>query len=160
MQLKAAIKKIHSRAQKVNREVYIDESDYHNNNRPKVYVRFEGSNQLLSFWTNSDGSISSPHVQRDGDESDPYTDYFPGCFFDNLTQALNYIVPLPAKYPAGSLVRFKENKRNTRHKLAGIVALVMEAHTGGSYKLKWPGSENRYNPTYSERDLELLNAGG
>ena len=160
MQLKAAIKKIRSRAQKVNREVYIEESDYHNNNQPKVYVRFEDSNQLLSFWTNSDGSISSPHVQRDGDESDPYTDYFPGCFFDNLTQALNYIVPLPAKYPAGSLVRFKENKRNIRHKLAGVVALVMEAHTGGSYTLKWPGSEDRYNPTYSERDLELLNAGG
>ena len=149
MQLKAAIKKIRSRASKVNREVYIEESDYHNNNHPKVYVRFEDSNQLLSFWTNSDGSISAPHIQRDGDESDPYTDYFPGSFFDNLTQALNYIVPLPAKYPAGSLVRFKENKRNTRHKLAGIIALVMEAHTGGSYKLKWPGSENRYNPTNS-----------
>jgi hypothetical protein len=160
MQLKAAIKKIRSRAQKVNREVYIDESDYHNNNRPKVYVRFEGSNQLLSFWTNSNGTISSPHVQRDGDERDPYTDYFAGCFFDNLTQALNYIVPLPAKYAAGSLVRFKENKRNIRHKLAGVVALVMEAHTGGSYTLKWPGSEDRYNPTYSERDLELINAGG
>ena len=160
MQLEAAIKKIRNRAKKVNREVHIDQTDYHNNNPPPVYVRFEGSNQLLSFWTNTDGSISTPHVQRDGDESDPYTDYFPGCFFDNLTQALNYIVPLPAKYPAGSLVRFKSNKRNIRHKLAGTVALVMEAYTGGSYKLKWPGSEDRYNPTYSERDLELINAGG
>ena len=64
MQLKAAIKKIRSRASKVNREVCIEESDYHNNNRPKVYVRFEDSTQLMSFWTNSDGSISSPHVKR------------------------------------------------------------------------------------------------
>ena len=156
MKLEAAIKKIRNRAKKVNREVYIDQNDYHNNKRPKVYVRFEDSTQLLSFWTNSDGSISSPHVKRFDQESDPHTDYFPGSFFDNLTQALNYIVPLPPKYSAGSLVRFKDNKRMNRHKLAGIVALVVEAHTGGTYKLQWSGSEHRYNPTYSERDIEKI----
>ena len=156
MKLESAIKKVQGRAKKVGREVNIEQSDYHNNNRPKVYIVFENSNQVISFWTNSDGTISSPHVKRIGEESDPHTDYFPGCFFDNLTQALNYVAPLPPKYPAGSLVRFKENKRMQRHGLAGIVALIVESHTGGTYKLKWPGSEDRYNPTYSERDLEYI----
>jgi hypothetical protein len=156
MKLEAAIKKIRARAKKVDRKVEIDQRDYHNNSHPKVYVHFEGSNQLISFWTNSDGSISSPHVKRQGDESDPHTDYFPGCCYDHITQALNSIAPLPPKYSVGSLVRFKDNKRMKRHKLAGIIALVVEAHQGGSYKLQWPGSPDRYDPTYSERDIEVI----
>ena len=57
-------RKIRNRAKAVNREVVIDQtSDYHNNGRPKVYVQFKDSEQLLSFWTNSDGSISSPSCQ-------------------------------------------------------------------------------------------------
>ncbi len=156
MKLEAAIKKIRNRAKKVDREVVIEENDYHGNGQIKVYARFEGSNQTISFWTNSDGSISSPHTVTDGLESDPHTDYFPGSFWDNITQALNYIVPLPPKYSVGSLVRFKDSKRMKRHSLAGIVALVVEAHQGGTYKLQWSGSENRYDPTYSERDIEVV----
>jgi len=156
MKLEAAIKKIRNRAKKVDREVVIEENDYHGNGQIKVYARFEGSNQTISFWTHSDGSISSPHTVTDGLESDPHTDYFPGSFWDNITQALNYIVPLPPKYAAGSLVRFKDNKRMQRHRLAGIVALVVEAASGGSYKLQWAGSEDRYSPFYSERDIELI----
>ena len=160
MKTSAAIKKIRNRAKLVNREVVIDEKDYHGNGHIKVYARFENSNQTISFWTNSDGTISSPHICRDGDVCDPHTDYFAGYHVDYITQALNNVAPLPPKYPAGSLVRFKDSKRMKRHRLAGTVALVIEAHTGGSYKLKWPGSEDRYNPTYSERDLELLSRGG
>jgi hypothetical protein len=154
MKLEAAIKKIRNRAKAVNRKVEIEERDR------KTYVKFENASHEISFYVNSDGTISSPHLRAWNDFTDSMVDYFAGYFVDNITQALNYIVPLPAKYPAGSLVRFKSNKRNIRHKLAGTVALVMEAYTGGSYKLKWPGSEDRYNPTYSERDLELINAGG
>ena len=157
MKLESALKKIRNRAKVVNRKVEIEQNDYHNNNHPKVYVHFEGSNQLISFWTNSDGSISSPHVKRQGDESDPHTDYFPGCFYDNITQALNSIAPLPPKYPVGSLVRFKDNKRNTRWKLAGQVALVTNAGNGGYYQLQYPGQPERYGATYSERDLEFVN---
>ena len=156
MKLENALKKVRNRAKAVNRGVDIQQNDYHNNGQVKVWIQFEGSNQLLSFWTNRDGSISAPHVKRAGDESDPHTDYFPGCFYDNITQALNSIAPLPPKYSVGSLVRFKSNKRNHRWNLAGKVALVIQAEAGGNYKLQYEGSEDRYNPFYSQRDLEMI----
>ena len=156
MKLESALKKIRNRAKIVGREVSIEQNDYHNNGQVKVYIRFEDSNQLLSFWTNSDGSISSPHTVRDGLKSDPHTDYFPGTFWDNITQALNTIAPLPPKYSVGSLVRFKHNKRNNRWNLAGKVALVIQAEAGGNYKVQYDGSEDRYNPFYSQRDLEMI----
>ena len=156
MKLEAALKKIRNRAKAVNREVVIDPRDHHNNGRPKVYVHFKDSEQLLSFLTNSDGSISAPHVKRASEESDPHTDYFPGCFFDNITQALNYMAPLPPKYPVGSLVRFKNNKRNNRWNLAGKVALVVQAEAGGNYKLDHEGVNERYNPYYAQRDIERV----
>ena len=156
MKLENALKKVRNRAKVVDREVSIEQNDYHNNGQVKVYIRFEDSNQLLSFWTNSDGTISSPHTVRDGLKSDPHTDYFPGTFWDNITQALNTIAPLPPKYPVGSLVRFKDNKRNNRWKLAGKVALVIQAEAGGNYKVQYDGSEDRYNPFYAQRDLEMI----
>ena len=156
MKLENALKKVRNRAKILNRGVDIEQNDYHNNGQVKVYIRFEDSNQLLSFWTNSDGSISSPHTVRDGLKSDPHTDYFPGTFWDNITQALNTIAPLPPKYPVGSLVRFKHNKRNNRWNLAGKVALVIQAEAGGNYKLQYEGSEDRYNPFYAQRDIERV----
>ena len=156
MKLEAALKKIRNRAKVVDRKVDITQNDYHNNGQVKVYVRFKDSDQLLSFWTNSDVSISSPHRVRDGLKSDPHTDYFPGTFWDNITQALNTIVPLPPKYSVGSLVRFKENKRNKRWKLAGKVALVIQAEAGGNYKLQYEGVNEQYNPFYAQRDIELV----
>ena len=156
MKLENALKKVRNRAKILNRGVDIEQNDYHNNGQVKVWIQFEGSNQLLSFWTNSDGSISAPHVKRAGDESDPHTDYFPGCFYDNITQALNSIAPLPPKYSVGSLVRFKSNKRNHRWNLAGKVALVIQAEAGGNYKLQYDGVDERYNPFYAQRDIELV----
>ena len=156
MKLENALKKVRNRAKILKREAHIEQHDYHNNGQVKVYIRFEDSNQLLSFWTNSDGTISSPHTVRDGLKSDPHTDYFPGTFWDNITQALNSIAPLPPKYPVGSLVRFKDNKRNNRWKLAGKVALVIQAESGGNYKLQYEDSLDHYNPFYSQRDIELV----
>ena len=40
--------------------------------------------------------------------------------------------------------------------MAGKIALVIEAASGGSYKVQYDGSQDRYNPYYSERDLELI----
>ena len=156
MKLENALKKVRNRAKILNRGVDIEQNDYHNNGNVKVWIQFEGSNQLLSFWTNRDGSISAPHVKRAGDESDPHTDYFPGCFYDNITQALNSIAPLPPKYSVGSLVRFKSNKRTHRWNLAGKVALVIQAEAGGNYKLQYDGVDERYNPFYAQRDIELV----
>ena len=156
MKLENALKKVRNRAKILNRGVDIEQNDYHNNGQVKVYIRFEDSNQLLSFWTNSDGTISSPHTVRDGLKSDPHTDYFPGTFWDNITQALNTIAPLPPKYSVGSLVRFKSNKRNHRWNLAGKVALVIQAEAGGNYKLQYDGVDERYNPFYAQRDIELV----
>ena len=151
-----AIKKIRARAKLVDRKVEVKDIDHHGNGSSKVYARFEGSNQTISFWVNSDDSIGSPHICRDGDVTDTMTDYFAGYHVDNITQALNAVAALPARYPVGSLVRFKDNKRNGRWKLAGKIALVMQAESGGNYKVQYPGSEDRYDPFYSERDLERV----
>ena len=157
MKLQAALKKINARAKKVGLNVDIQEDKRAHDSQ--YYIRFEGSKQVISFYSkcNGEDSIMLIKVTRDGDVSDSQTDYFAGSFVDNITQALNWIVPLPAKYPAGSLVRFKDNKRNTRWKLAGQVALVTNAGNGGNYQLQYPGQPERYGATYSERDLEFVN---
>ena len=157
MKLASAIKKIENRAKAVGLDVEINQQDQ-NSHRHQVYVRFENSNQVISFYSecNGEDNIHLIKVTRDGDVSDIQSDYFAGSFVDNMTQALNWCAPLPPKYPAGSLVRFKENKRNGRAKLTGIVGLVMEAATGGNYKVQYVGSEGRYNPYFSERDLERI----
>ena len=149
MKLENAIKRIQKRASIVGREVEIDRRDR------KVYARFEGASREISFWVNSDGHISSPHIRRYDDHSDIMVDYFAGYHLDNLKQALDSIAPLPPKYPVGSLVQFKDNKRNQRQRLAGKIALVIQAEVGGNYKVQYPGSEARWDPCYSERDLEL-----
>ena len=154
MKLENAIKKIQRRAKLVNRKVDIimDDAVHHR----KVYVKFEGAGQEISFYKNSDGSISAPHLRRWDDHSDLMVDYHAGDFLDNIKQALDSIAPLPPKYAVGSLVQFKNSKRNQRWKLAGKVALVIQAEAGGNYKVQYPGSEGRYNPFYSERDLEMV----
>ena len=125
MKLASAIKKINARAKMVGLDVEITQQDQ----QAQTYVRFEGSSQVISFYSSRNGKddIHLIKVTRDGDVTDIQSDYFAGSFVDNITQALNWCAPLPPKYPAGSLVRFKENKRNGRAKLTGIVGLVMEA---------------------------------
>ena len=157
MKLASAIKKINARAKVVGLDVEISQQDQHSHQH-QVYVRFEGSNQVISFYSsrNDEDAIHLIKVTRDGDVSDPQSDYFAGSFTENITQALNWVAPLPPKYPAGSLVRFKDNKRNGRSRLTGIVALVMEAKTGGNYKVQYAGQKDRYHPYFSERDLERV----
>jgi len=150
MKLEAAIKKIRNRAKAVNRKVEIEERDR------KTYVKFENASHEISFYVNSDGTISSPHLRAWNDFTDSMVDYFAGYFTDNITQALNSVVPLPPKYPVGSLVRFKDNKRMNRWKLSGKIALVIQAEAGGNYKLQYDGVEERYNPFYAQRDIELV----
>ena len=163
MKLQATIKKIKQRAKIVGLKVDIHEEKRKHDSA--FNIRFENSNQVISFYSGRDysddeGGEDATHlikVTRDGDVSDIHTDYFAGSFVDNITQALNWVAPLPAKYPVGSLVRFKQNKRNARASLAGKLRLVTEAADGGNYKLLNPITQSHlYDPYYSERDIELV----
>ena len=157
MKLQATIKKIKQRAKIVGLKVDIHEEKRKHDSA--FNIRFENCNQVISFYANN-GDEEDTHlikVTRDGDVSDIHTDYFAGSFVDNITQALNWVAPLPAKYSVGSLVRFKQNKRNARANLAGKIRLVTEAATGGNYKLLDPSPQTHaYSPYYSERDLEFV----
>ena len=163
MKLQATIKKIKQRAKIVGIKVDIHEEKRRHDSA--FNVRFENSKHCISFYagrdySDGDGGEDATHlikVTRDGDVSDIHTDYFAGSFVDNITQALNWVAPLAAKYPVGSLVRFKQNKRNARANLAGKLRLVTEAATGGNYKLLNPSQQSHsYSPYYSERDLERI----
>ena len=96
-------------------------------------------------------------MKRASEESDPHTDYFPGCFFDNITQALNY----DGSAASQILGRFASplqviTSAINRWNLAGKVALVIQAEAGGNYKLEYEGVDERYNPFYAQRDIELV----
>ena len=163
MKLQATIKKIKQRAKIVGLKVDIHEEKRKHDSA--FNIRFENSKKVISFYSGRDYSDDecgedATHlikVTRDGDVSDIQSDYFAGSFVDNITQALNWVAPLPAKYPVGSLVRFKQNKRNARASLAGKLRIVTEAADGGNYKLLNPSPQSHiYSPYYSERDLERV----
>lgn len=96
---------------------------------------------------------SNWHVRSVGDVSDPYTDYFAGSFRDNITQVLDSIYPAPGKFLPGTLVVFKENKRQIRWGNAGKVGIVLEGFNK-HYKVQIAGSTVITN-YISERDLAV-----
>ena len=128
---------------------------------------FEHNGTVGSFGVNGmtvcdphvlDGDCTLFHVRSVGDISDPMTDYYAGSFRDNLTQVLHSLLPPPPKYPAGSLVRGKANKRAIRMGYAGKVGLVMTA-AGGSYiNVAWNGEPKpaRGWPCVPQRDIERV----
>ena len=105
-----------------------------------------------------DGDCTLFHVRSANDFSDPHTDYYAGSFRDNLTQVLHSLLPPPAKYPAGSLIRGKDNKRATRCGYAGKVGLVMAAASGSYLSVAWTGEPKpRYGwPAIPSRDIERV----
>ena len=137
----------------------------------RIWVEYDG--KIISFFPNGyrasdiaqfgsgaaalDADAVNFHVRSVGDESDPYTDYYAGSFRDNITQLIHSVKPPEPKFPVGSLVRGKNNKRASRQGYAGKVGVVTSA---GSYsRIDWVGesSKTMYN-TYPERDLELVSA--
>ncbi len=93
------------------------------------------------------------HVRREDDHSDSMVDYFAGYHLANVTQLIHSVKKPEAKFPVGSLVRGKNNKRATRQGYAGRLAIVTKA--GFYMNLKWTDSnEDRYRVTYPERDFE------
>ena len=133
---------------------------------------FQYENEVGSFLANGhaggmgadamEADACNWHRRRVGDESCLYSDYYAGSFRDNLTQLLHSMKPPPAKFPVGSLVRGKQNKRATRQGYAGLVGLVMPdsagSRGGGYVKVRWTGmvhAGTHGGTTYPERDLEL-----
>lgn len=98
------------------------------------------------------------HTKGVNQESDPQTDYFPGTYWDNATQLVDRLKSPPPKYPAGSLVRGKDNKRAKRFGYAGKHALVTKAVDARYLTLQFVGSEDSftYNNCYPTRDFELV----
>jgi len=48
--------------------------------------------KILSFIENGEyDSINCIHVKGVNEEDDVYTDYFPGSFFSNISQAIRYL---------------------------------------------------------------------
>ena len=103
-----------------------------------------------------DADAHNFHVRGVNDHSDLMTDYHAGSFRDNITQVCESLLPSPPKYPVGSLVRGKQNKRAMRQGYAGRVGLVMEAKASDYARIAWTGeAQPRWGwPTYPTRDLE------
>lgn len=101
--------------------------------------------------------VSGFHTKGIGQESDPQTDYFPGTWWQNATQLIDRVKSPPAKYPAGSLVRGKDNKRAKRFGYAGKHALVTKADDARYLTLQFVGEPpDAYNNCYPARDFELV----
>ena len=125
---------------------------------------FEHNGYVGSFLANGactdedqlDADAHNFHVRGVNDHSDLMTDYHAGSFRDNITQVCESLLPSPPKYPVGSLVRGKQNKRAMRQGYAGRVGLVMEAKAGDYARIAWTGeAQPRWGwPTYPTRDLE------
>jgi len=101
----------------------------------------------------SDGDAYNFHIRNMTDHSDPQSDYFAGYFLPNCTQFLHSLKRPPPKYPPGSLVRGKANKRAKRWGFAGKVGVVVDYCKYGSYEVLWNGS-GEISGALHGRDLE------
>lgn len=132
--------------------------------RGKYHAVHEGT--LLTWrtspkWDNEEViEATGFHTKGVDQESDPQTDYFPGTFWSNGTQAIDRLCPPPNKFKAGQLVRGKDNKRAKRWGYAGKTALVTKAPPGDRFVLQWIGFEDdhpsSYNNYYPTRDFDLV----
>ena len=142
----------------------------------RCYIHHNG--QIASWfwqenWQTGELEGTNWHIKGEHQESDPYTDYFPGYFTDNATQMLNRLVPPGSKHKVGSLVRCKENKRNGRFNRVARMGLMIDAGEKQA-KIRWlktSESERRlqelYPNTYGtggftewvqDNDLEIVSA--
>ena len=133
----------------------------------KYYIVHNGK---IGSWygdQNGEGEAHLFHIKSEGQESDPYTDYYPGYFVDNPTQFFDTLCPPGSKFKAGTLIRGKATKRSGRYGYVGRLGLVVDEGAKQA-KVRWvtpTASElrlqeqypNSYNGTtwVSDRDLEL-----
>jgi hypothetical protein len=142
MKIKTVIKKIQKR-------LGVDVID-----RGSGHYMFCSEGYIGKFNTSCGDKAAGFHVRREDDHSDSMTDYFAGSFYNNCTQMLNAIDPRPPKFPEGSLVRGKNNKRAMRLGISGRIGLVTKINSYSYYILLMTdtGQTERYS---YERDLEL-----
>ena len=169
MKVRNAIKKVKSHFKKQGIDIEINSPS----ERGDYKWSFEYNGYVGSFSANGcrgwapealDAGASLFHVRRFDDHSDSQSDYFAGYFRDNITQVCESLLASPPKYPAGSLVRGKDNKRANRQGFAGKIGLVTKISGGNYIHLQWVGEtdadiQNRYNvgcTCYPVRDLELV----
>ena len=143
MKLESVIKKIKKRMPNVV---------VHTDGR-KHWFAYEG--KIASFYACEHRGASSFHIRRENDHSDMMTDYFAGSFYDNATQMVNALCPPKPKFPVGSLVKYKDNKRTYRYGNTGRMGLVTQHSAYGAYRLLMSdtGEEELY---CYERDLEKV----
>jgi hypothetical protein len=161
MKVKVALKRVHSHFKKQGINILISAPRQHGDYK----WSFQHNGYVGSFSVNSmhgwdegalEGEATLFHVRRANDHSDSQSDYFAGSFRDNIKQVCESLLSSPPRYPTGSLVRGKTNKRASRLGFAGQVGLVVRA-IDGYCEIRWVGvPEPRWKLTYSERDLELV----
>ncbi len=151
MKLESVVKKIQKRIPGVTIHTEDRPSAFKGGTSAKHWFAYNG--KIASFYSCDHRGASNFHIRRENDHSDSMTDYFAGSFYDNATQMINTLCPLPPKFPAGSLVRGKNNKRAGRLGIAGRYGLVTHVNSYSCYTLLMTdtGREERYS---YERDLE------
>jgi hypothetical protein len=144
MKVKAVIKKIKTHFKKQGIDIDVE----YNGTR----WAFQHNGYVGSFLANG-AMADDTAAQLEADAC-----YFAGSFRDNATQMIEALLPKPPKFPVGSLVRGKQNKRAMRQGYAGKVGLVMPKTGGGYARVAWTGeNEPRWGwTTYPERDLERV----
>lgn len=116
----------------------------------------------VSWTVNTAGEAHSFHTKGVNQKTDMMTDYYPGTWWKNSKQMLDFLSPPPPKFSSGDLVRFKDVLRNRKQNLAGKTDLVVEITGGRQYRLMnlssyiEPIYGSRMSITFSENDLELV----
>ena len=158
MKVKAAIKKVKSHFAKQGIDIEVTNLSGRWTFEHNGYVGSFLANGACTGEDEMDREAYNFHVRRVNDVSCLYSDYHAGSFRDNITQVCESLLPKPAKYPVGSLVRGRQNKRAIRRGYAGLVGLVTKANPGGYIFVDWVGEGPPRIGTcpvsYPERDLE------
>jgi len=159
MKVRNAIKKVKSHFAKQGIDIDVQLIGHRWSFQHNGYVGSFLANGRCTDEEQMDADAHNFHVRGVNDHSCLYSDYHAGSFRDNITQVCESLLPSPAKYPVGSLVRGRNNKRAMRQGYAGLVGLVTKAGPGGYIFVDWVGSgpprRSTYPVSYPERDLEL-----
>ena len=158
MKVRNAIKKVKSHFKKQGIDLDVQLVGHRWAFQHNGYVGSFLANGRCSDEDQMDADAHNFHVRHCDDHSCLHSDYHAGSFRDNITQVCESLLPSPAKYPVGSLVRGRNNKRATRQGYAGLVGLVTKAGPGGYIFVDWVGKGppriGTYPVSYPERDLE------